>query len=145
MKFVFFRFRRTEKMDSVMKGMMGAMPPPQNFWARAAPENTLFSEFYGWTWCEYNYTVVSFYTTGTYNDQYMIVDMKKVTLGRELADGTLWVVEQVPGLVVGDDQTEVLRFGLFLYLLNYLCVNSTKLFIIIIAFIKNLMTLNANI
>ena len=28
MKFVFFRFRRTEKMDSVMKGLMGAMPPP---------------------------------------------------------------------------------------------------------------------
>ena len=26
MKFVFFRFRRTEKMDSVMKGLMGAMP-----------------------------------------------------------------------------------------------------------------------
>jgi len=30
-----FRFRSTEKMDSVMKGLMGAMPP-QNFWARTA-------------------------------------------------------------------------------------------------------------
>ena len=38
MKFVFFQFRRTEKMDSVMKGLMGAMPP-QNFWARTAPED----------------------------------------------------------------------------------------------------------
>ena len=53
------------------------------------------------------------YTTGTYNNQYMIVDMKKVTLGRELADGTLWVVEQIPGMVVGEDQTAILRFGLF--------------------------------
>jgi len=26
MKFVFVRFWRTEKMDSVMKGLMGAMP-----------------------------------------------------------------------------------------------------------------------
>jgi len=24
-------------MDSVMKGLMGAMPPPQNFWAKTAP------------------------------------------------------------------------------------------------------------
>ena len=36
MKFVFFRFQRTEKMDSVMKGRMGTMPP-QNFWVRTAP------------------------------------------------------------------------------------------------------------
>ena len=35
MKFVFFRFRKTEKMDSVTKGLMGAMPP-QNFGARTA-------------------------------------------------------------------------------------------------------------
>ena len=27
MKYVFFQFQRTEKMDSVMKGLMGAMPP----------------------------------------------------------------------------------------------------------------------
>ena len=26
MKFVFFRFRRTDNMDAVMKGLMGAMP-----------------------------------------------------------------------------------------------------------------------
>jgi len=31
MKFVFFRFRRTEKMDSVMKGLMGQCPLPE-FW-----------------------------------------------------------------------------------------------------------------
>jgi len=36
MKFVFFRFRRMEKIDLVMKGLMGAMPP-QNFLATTAP------------------------------------------------------------------------------------------------------------
>jgi len=41
----------------------------------------------------------------------MIVDLKKVTLGRSLDDGTLWVIEQVPGLVVGEDQTTILRAG----------------------------------
>jgi len=50
--------------------------------------------------------------SGTYNNQYMVIDLKKVTLGRELANGTLWVIEQIPGLVVGADQTTVLRFGL---------------------------------
>ena len=34
--FVFFRFRRTEKMDSVTKGLMG-QSPRQNFWAKTAP------------------------------------------------------------------------------------------------------------
>jgi len=49
---------------------------------------------------------------GTYNNQYMIVDVKKVILGWELGDGTLWVVEQMPGTVVGHDQTTMLRAGL---------------------------------
>jgi len=48
----------------------------------------------------------------------MIVDLKKVALNWELADGTLWVVEQIPGLVVGEDQTTILRAGL--HLLTYL-------------------------
>ena len=32
-----FRFRRTEKMDSVMKGLMGQCLPLRIFWARTAP------------------------------------------------------------------------------------------------------------
>jgi len=32
-----FRFRRTEKMDSVVNELMGQCPPPQNFWARTVP------------------------------------------------------------------------------------------------------------
>jgi len=43
----------------------------------------------------------------------MVVDLKQVTLGRKLANGTLWVIEQIPGLVVGADQTTILRAGLF--------------------------------
>ena len=41
----------------------------------------------------------------------MVLDLKKVTLGYDLADDTLWVIEQVPGLVVGEDQTTILRAG----------------------------------
>ena len=31
MKSIFFQFRKTEKMDSVMKWLMGAMPPSPEF------------------------------------------------------------------------------------------------------------------
>ena len=47
MKFVFFRFRRTEKIDSVVKGLMGQCSP-QNFWARSPAtcnqKNVFFSK-----------------------------------------------------------------------------------------------------
>jgi len=43
----------------------------------------------------------------------MIIDLKKVQLGDQLANGTLWIIEQIPGLVVGTDQTAILRNGLF--------------------------------
>ena len=39
-----FRFRRTEKMDWIMKGKTGTRtipPAPQNFWARTAPVSRL--------------------------------------------------------------------------------------------------------
>jgi len=54
----------------------------------------------------------------------MVVDLKKVTLGQELADGTLWVIEQIPGLVIGADQTTILRAGLFcvhMYIVHFVC------------------------
>jgi len=56
----------------------------------------------------------------------MIIDLKKVTLGHELADGTLWVVEQMPGLVVGEDQTTILRAG-WVLLVAFMC--GVRLFI----------------
>jgi len=37
---------------------------------------------------------------GTYNNQYMVLDLKQVQLKEPLLKGTLWVVEQIPGYVV---------------------------------------------
>ncbi|KAK2571465.1 Phospholipase B-like 1 [Acropora cervicornis] len=51
------------------------------------------------------------YNSGTYNNQYMLLDLKKVELRKTLHNGALWIVEQIPGLVVGSDQTEILRAG----------------------------------
>ncbi len=36
---------------------------------------------------------------GTYNNQYMVLDLKKVTLKKEIEDDAFWVVEQIPGSV----------------------------------------------
>jgi len=42
MKFIFFSFRRTEKIYSVMKGLIGQYPL-QNFWARTAPASNILT------------------------------------------------------------------------------------------------------
>ena len=38
--------------------------------------------------------------SGTYNNQYMVLDMKKVELKKAIQDGALWVVEQIPGYTI---------------------------------------------
>lgn len=49
--------------------------------------------------------------SGTYNNQYMVIDLKKIHLGQNVEDNALWVVEQIPGLVEGADQSAILRAG----------------------------------
>jgi len=52
--------------------------------------------------------MASLFNSGTYNNQWMVVDMSKVSGGR-LDDGALWVMEQLPGRTWAEDQTAVLR------------------------------------
>lgn len=61
----------------------------------------------------YNAKKTLFYFTGTYNNQYMLIDLNKIHLGDVIDDGALWVVEQMPSLVVGGDQSAILRTGGF--------------------------------
>lgn len=50
------------------------------------------------------------HNSGTYNNQWMVVDYKLFERGvTELSDGLLWVLEQLPGMIHADDQTEMLR------------------------------------
>jgi hypothetical protein len=49
--------------------------------------------------------------SGTYANQYMIVDYKLFTPGQPLVNDTLWVIEEIPGLIAGGDQTIVLSYG----------------------------------
>ncbi|EIE22757.1 laminin A, partial [Coccomyxa subellipsoidea C-169] len=55
--------------------------------------------------------IVSENNSGTYNNQYIIVDLKLFRPGQELQPNLLWVVEQIPGLTVAEDQTEILSRG----------------------------------
>ena len=52
-----------------------------------------------------------YFLSGTYNNQYMVIDLKQINLNKEIKNGALWVIEQIPGLVEGADQTDVLRTG----------------------------------
>lgn len=54
---------------------------------------------------------VLFRISGTYNSQYMVVDLSRVSLGHSIRNGALTVVEQIPGKVMQSDQTQALRRG----------------------------------
>lgn len=52
------------------------------------------------------------YNSGTYNNQFMIIDYNKFKNGtqlQKLPDGLLWVIEQIPGMTKAADVTEVVR------------------------------------
>jgi len=55
----------------------------------------------GAEWAKY----FALYNSGTYNNQYQVVDYKQFTPGNPLQPGTLWIVEQIPGYVVSADET----------------------------------------
>jgi len=48
------------------------------------------------------------YNSGTYNNQWMVVDTKLFNPGHEIVNNTLWVAEQIPGYFVAADQTSTL-------------------------------------
>jgi len=74
-------------------------------WQRMRVANALASS--GEAWFEAFRTQNS----GTYNNQYMVMNLARFEPGAALLDGLLWVVEQIPGLVVGEDKTATLEMG----------------------------------
>ena len=51
--------------------------------------------------------------SGTYNNQWMVLDLNLFTPGQPLVPNTMWIAEQMPGLVKSRDVTEILMFGYF--------------------------------
>ena len=59
-------------------------------------------------WGEY----FSKYNSGTYNNQFMILDKNKINLvNKSIAYDAFYVVEQLPGLVKSNNVTDILKFG----------------------------------
>jgi Phospholipase B len=55
--------------------------------------------------------IIATHNSGTYNNQYMLVDYNKFEKGVAVHPGTLYVVEQIPGLVEYGDMTDQLERG----------------------------------
>ncbi|XP_054447379.1 phospholipase B-like 1 [Pteronotus mesoamericanus] len=74
-------------------------------WQRVRVANMMAND--GKQWAE----IFSRYNSGTYNNQYMVLDMKKVKPKYSLDTGTLYIVEQIPSYVEYSEQTDALRKG----------------------------------
>jgi len=74
-------------------------------WQRVRVANAIAQSGQEW------YEIFRQHASGTYVNQYMIVDFSLFSPLTALRDGTLWVVEEIPGLVMGADQTGILRLG----------------------------------
>jgi len=72
------------------------------YWIRVLVANRVALN--GQTWAD----TFAMYNSGTYNNQWQVVDYKQFTPGATPANGTLWILEQVPGFVVAQDQTDYL-------------------------------------
>uniref|UniRef100_A0A8C6SEU8 Phospholipase B-like n=1 Tax=Neogobius melanostomus TaxID=47308 RepID=A0A8C6SEU8_9GOBI len=74
-------------------------------WHRVRLANSLARSGQQWA------RLFSKFNSGTYNSQYMVLDLSRITLRHSIRDGTLTVVEQIPGKVMHSDQTQALRRG----------------------------------
>ncbi|GIL87628.1 hypothetical protein Vretimale_14663 [Volvox reticuliferus] len=76
-------------------------------WQRVLAANLLAVDGPGWA------ELAAAYNGGTYNNQYMIVNLNLFSPGSELQPGLLTVTEIIPGLIVSADATSDLLLGHF--------------------------------
>ena len=60
---------------------------------------------------------------GTYNNQYMVIDLKKVELKKNVHDDALWVVKQIPTKVAAGDMMPMLRAGKLSPIMKFPCMH----------------------
>ncbi|ELU15812.1 hypothetical protein CAPTEDRAFT_183314 [Capitella teleta] len=81
-------------------------------WSKISPENSVLEGIRNMVanrlahnaseWAQ----IFARFNSGTYNNQWMIVDYNKFTPGSPPHNGFLHVLEQIPGMIVHDDQTK---------------------------------------
>jgi len=72
-------------------------------WVRNIVANRLASSGKEWT------DTFSRYNSGTYNNEWIVVDLKLFTPGEALSDNLVWLLDQIPGYIVAEDVTPLLR------------------------------------
>eukprot|EP01027_Heterolobosea_sp_BB2_P023893 GEZU01035936.1.p1 GENE.GEZU01035936.1~~GEZU01035936.1.p1 ORF type:complete len:415 (-),score=136.28 GEZU01035936.1:22-1266(-) len=96
-----------ETTNGILNDTLLQLITPQSVfsWLRVIVANRMANS--GPQWVQ----VFSRYNSGTYNNQWMILDYKLFTPGQELAPNTLWVLEQIPGYIESQDVTSYLALG----------------------------------
>lgn len=74
-------------------------------WQRVLAANLISSN--GKDWAD----ALDTHNSGTYNNQYMVLNLNLFEAGKPLKEGLLWVAEQIPGLILRADVTQILEFG----------------------------------
>jgi hypothetical protein len=97
----------TETTNSIYNNSQYDLVTPQSLltWVRIRTANALSNSAPEWA----NYTKQ--YWSGTYPNQWMIVDYKLFTPGQPLQPNTLWVMEEIPSMTQQRDQTPFLARG----------------------------------
>eukprot|EP00698_Gefionella_okellyi_P022872 TRINITY_DN7660_c0_g1_i1.p1 TRINITY_DN7660_c0_g1~~TRINITY_DN7660_c0_g1_i1.p1 ORF type:complete len:530 (+),score=102.91 TRINITY_DN7660_c0_g1_i1:49-1638(+) len=97
----------TETTNDFYNDTLYELIKPQSvlFWIRTILANRMANN--GQQWMQ----VFERYNSGTYNNQWIIVDYKLFTPGAPLRPNTLWIGEQLPGMFVSADMTQTLAFG----------------------------------
>ncbi|GHP11886.1 phospholipase B domain containing [Pycnococcus provasolii] len=85
----------------------GVRPESVLAWQRVRVANSIAENGQGWG------DVIATHNSGTYNNQYMVLDLSLFQPGSALEPGLLTIVEQVPTLVVTGDATRELELSHF--------------------------------
>jgi hypothetical protein len=97
----------TETTNGFMDSSLNHWIRPESLmsWVRAAVANRVAKS--GAQWVD----MFSLYNSGTYNNQWIVVDYNLFTPKQPIKAGTLWIVEQMPGELHKGDVSQTLAFG----------------------------------
>jgi len=98
------RLMITETTNGVMNGSLFTAVTTRTvpYWIRCVVANKMASTARQWM------DDFGLYNSGTYNNQWIVVDYKAFQPGQTLTSGVLWIGEQIPGYFVTSDITEIL-------------------------------------
>ena len=81
------------------------LPQSLLYWVRVSVANRMSTTARGWV------ELFGDYNSGTYNNQWIVLDMKRFVPSKPIPSGTLWISEQMPGMYVTRDVTGILEYG----------------------------------